>query len=516
MKRKLSLALAAIVAAAALTGCSGNGKPQVSNEEKVSYTMFAHNWQKYDKAEKDSILKTIEDKFNLELNLTGAPSDGWIEKLTLMVNANEVPDLFFFLPSNPQYKVWAGLGVLLPLDDLVKDTKYVKEIFGNDQYKTTTVNGEHYFVPLISMQNSHAIYYRKDWLDKLGMEEPKTLDEFESMLKAFTENDPDGNGQNDTYGISLSKVSGWLSSLYSTFGVRPGWNKAGDKYEAYYMTDEYKNMLAWLADMYSEGYIQKEYFLNTDQQKLENFYAGKAGLTFANSGSSVDGIVSKVKEANQNAEVDVLAPPDNGKYKGGMAAYGGFYGGWNFASDIESPERAMQMFDFLLSPEGQIMRVYGIEGKHYNVKDGKYSFIDENCIAEPNEVFDSNNGRTNSFYKIGDYFSSCFFKFEDGRIVTSRDYSFREYPDIATKCDNIANRNLNFSDTLNIIDLNEEFTDINSKLNDLSEKYLIMIISGQISADKGISELRAEAEKAGYARAQEIMKETVEAFKGDK
>jgi len=284
MKRKLSLALAAIVAAAALTGCSGNGKTQVSNEGKVSYTMFAHNWQKYDKAEKDSILKTIEDKFNLELNLTGAPSDGWIEKLTLMVNANEVPDLFFFLPSNPQYKVWAGLGVLLPLDDLVKDTKYVKEIFESDQYKTTTVNGEHYFVPLISMQNSHAIYYRKDWLDKLGMEEPKTLDEFESLLKAFTENDPDGNGKNDTYGISLSKVSGWLSSLYSTFGVRPGWNKAGDKYEAYYMTDEYKNMLAWLADMYSEGYIQKEYFLNTDQQKLENFYAGKAGLTFANSG----------------------------------------------------------------------------------------------------------------------------------------------------------------------------------------------------------------------------------------
>ena len=101
MKRKLSLALAAIVAAAALTGCSGNGKTQVPNEEKVSYTMFAHNWQKYDKAEKDSILKTIEDKFNLELNLTGAPSDGWIEKLTLMVNANEVPDLFFFLLQQP-------------------------------------------------------------------------------------------------------------------------------------------------------------------------------------------------------------------------------------------------------------------------------------------------------------------------------------------------------------------------------------------------------------------------------
>ena len=512
MKKVLSLILTAALSVSLLSGCGGEKVSETDSNEKTAYTLFAHNWQTYDGAEKDSILKKLEEDFNVELNLTGAPSEGWIEKLSLQINANEVPDMFFFLPPNPQYRTWVDLGILLPLDDLIENTTYIKQITEHPQYKNATINGKHYFIPLISVQNSHAMYYRKDWLENLNMEEPKTLEEFTEMLRAFTEDDPDGNGVDDTYGISLSKVSGWLSSLYATFGVKPSWNKSGDTYDAYYMTDEYKDMLTWLAEMYDKGYIQKEYFLNTDQQKLENFYSGKAGLTFANSGSSVDKIVESVKAANANAIVDVLMPPSNGENEGGMVAYGGYYGGWSFSANIKNPEKAMALLDYLYSPEGQKLRVYGIEGIHHNVTDGKYEFIAENCMAEPNEVFDNADGKISSFYKIGDYFSSCFFEFDGDKVITTRDYSFRQNPEIATKCDEIANANLNMSDTQNIIDFSEEYTDINSKITDISEKYLIMIISGQVSVEDGIKQMKKEAEAAGYKRAQEIVKETVETF----
>ncbi len=511
-KRLLAMALIAALSATAFTGCAGNGKNNANENGTTSYTMFAHNWHTYDGAEEDSIIKKLEADFGVDLNLIGAPSEGWIDKLSLKINANEVPDMFFFLPSNPQYRTWVELGIIQPLDDLIADTTYIKEIIEHPNYKNTTINGKHYFIPLISVQNSHAMYYRKDWLDKLGMSEPKTLDEYTEMLRAFTEDDPDGNGVDDTYGVSLSKVSGWLSSLYATFGVKPNWNKNGDKYEAYYMTDGYKDMLTWLADIYAKGYVQKEYFLDTDQQKLENFYSGKAGSTFANSGSSVDKIVTSVETANPNAEVDVLMPPSNGDNKGGMVAYGGFYGGWSFSSAMENPEKAIKMLDFLYSPEGQKLRVYGIEGTHHTVTDGKYEFIAENCIAEPNEVFKSTDGKVTSFYKIGDYFSSCFFEFDGDKIINSRDYSFTQHPDVAAKCDEIANANLNTSDIINILDFSEEYTDINSKLTDIAEKYLIMIVSGQMSADDGITQMKKELEEADYARAQELVKETVESF----
>lgn len=510
VKRFLSLAVAAACAVTMLSACTTKETAEVNRDEKVSYSLFAHNWQKYEGADKDSILQKLENDFNVELNLTGAPSESWIEKLSLKINAGEIPDMFFFLPSNPQYRTWVELGILQPLDDLIENTTYIKKIFEQDQYKNTTINGQHYFIPLVTVENSHAMYYRRDWLEKLGLKEPETLDEFGEMLRAFTEDDPDGNGKNDTVGMTLSKTSGWLSSLYATFGVKPGWNKKGDTYEAYYMTDEYKNMLAWIADMYDKGYIQKEYFLNTDQQKLETLYSGKAGMTFANSGTSIDNIVATVKAADSNAELDVLYPPSNGDNKGGMVAYGGMYGGWSFSSEMKDPARMMSILDYLYSPEGQILRAYGIEGVHYEDKDGKRTLIDENCIKEPNEVFKSKDGKVISFYQIGDYFASCFFEEKDGKFVKTRDYSFTQNPQIAEKCDEIANANLNASDTLNIIDFSEEYTDINSKLTDIAEKYLIKIICGQVSADEGTTQMRGEIEKAGYQRAQELVKETVD------
>lgn len=513
LKKVLSMAITITVITAFVSGCGGGGSTNVSSDEKVAYSLFAHNWQKYDGAEKDSILKKLEEDFNVELNLTGAPSEGWIEKLSLKINANEIPDMFFFLPSNPQYERWVGSGILMPLDDLIADTTYIKEIFEQDQYKNTTIGGKHYFIPLITVENSHAMYYRRDWLDKLGMKEPETLDEFTEMLRAFTEDDPDGNGKNDTCGMTLSKTSGWLSSLYATFGVRPGWNKDGDAYEAFYMTDGYKDMLEWLSEMYTKGYIQKEYFLNTDQQKLETFYSGKAGMTFANSGNSIDNIVASVKAAEPNAVVDVLYPPSNGGNKGGMAAYGGMYGGWSFSANMKDPERMMKILDYLYSPEGQILRAYGIEGLHYTETDGKREMIDEKCIAEPNEVFKSKDGKVVSFYQIGDYFASCFFEFKDGKTVKTRDYSFTQNPELAEKCDSIANANLNASDTLNIIDFSEEYTDLSSKLNDIAEKYMIKIICAQVSADEGMEQMKKELEASGYERVQELVAETVNKLK---
>ena len=58
------------------------------------------------------------------------------------------------------------------------------------------------------------IIFRQDWLDKLGLKYPETLDDMKNVLIAFTNNDPDGNGKNDTYGYTAEKPS-------SSSGVTP-------------------------------------------------------------------------------------------------------------------------------------------------------------------------------------------------------------------------------------------------------------------------------------------------------
>lgn len=506
-KKILALVSVICLSTTALTGC-GDDKSAGNVDEKVSYSMFAHNWQVYDGAEKDSIIKTLEDKFGMELNLTGASSEGWIEKLTLMINTNEIPDLFFFLPSKIQYREWIENDLILPLNDYLDDAPYIKNIFDDKSYKNLSVNGKYYFVPKVSLQNSHTMYVRKDWVDKTVGKMPETLDEFTEMLRAFTEDDPDGNGKNDTYGLSISKVSGWLSGFYSTFGLKPNWNKHGENYEPYYMQNGYKEMLAWLNSMYKKGYIQQEYYLNTDQQKLETFYSGKAGMTLHNGGSFAASVISQTQLVNENAVIDAIAPPSNGKNEGAMAAFGGFYGGWNISGKAPSPEKAVELLNYISSPEGQELITYGIKDYHYTMEGDTRVFNYDNCVKEPNEVFRTDNGKVVSLYKIGEYFAT--YELDGDRVKAKRDYTFDKAPELAAKTDYISNNKLNISDTINIIDMDEEFTEISTKLNDIVEKYSIQIISGQLDVDEGFEKMKNEIKKSNYTKAQQLMEESME------
>ena len=72
------------------------------------------------------------------------------------------------------------------------------------------------------------MFIRQDWLDNLGLKMPTTIEELKEVARAFTEDDPDGNGQNDTYGLAvdgvevLTKSIGTLEGFFECFGLYPG------------------------------------------------------------------------------------------------------------------------------------------------------------------------------------------------------------------------------------------------------------------------------------------------------
>lgn len=76
---------------------------------------------------------------------------------------------------------------------------------------------------------------RQDWLDNLNLQAPQTTDELYTVAKAFTDNDPDQNGKNDTYGIQLTNTSmGWglagAGGIEQAFGLSDNWVKQDSKY----------------------------------------------------------------------------------------------------------------------------------------------------------------------------------------------------------------------------------------------------------------------------------------------
>src|SRR5699024_5454331 len=115
---------------------------------------------------------------------------------------------------------------------------------------------------------------RQDWLDNLGLEPPQTIEDFKEIAKAFVEEDPDGNGEDDTIGLAGPDTSNKLyanflestNNLYGFDGVfsalhaYPGyWLEDDDGQPVYGSTlPETKEALSVLRDMYSEGSIDPE------------------------------------------------------------------------------------------------------------------------------------------------------------------------------------------------------------------------------------------------------------------
>lgn len=307
-RKILSLVMAFALIMAMLSGCgnkSDNNSGKNNNQGKTpNLLIFSHGWEAFDGAEKDSVWRKIEKRANVTFDLSGVSLNSYIEKINMMVNTNEAPDVFFYLSDESYtYAKWAEQGMLLNFDDYVKDdSKYpnIYRLLNSVEYRDLKYNGMHTLLPSIAPENNWAIYIRQDWLDNLGLKQPITLEEFAAVMESFTTQDPDRNGKNDTYGLSSCKDSFWFMPFFAAFCPKDDWNYSADgkSMEYYYYTSGYKEYLRYMANLYSKGCIVKDYYTKTDDMKIEDFASGKAGILIHNADTHIQNIMSKVLNAN--------------------------------------------------------------------------------------------------------------------------------------------------------------------------------------------------------------------------
>ncbi len=137
-----------------------------------------------------------------------------------------------------------------------------------------------------SIECAQFLWIRKDWLDKLGMAIPTTMDELLAVSDAFTTKDPDGNGVNDTYGLAITKnlYAGCMGTegFFAGFHAYPNfWMTAADGTLAYgSVQPEMKAALQALANMYAAGQLDKEFGVKDGGKVAEDIAAGKCGIDF--------------------------------------------------------------------------------------------------------------------------------------------------------------------------------------------------------------------------------------------
>lgn len=244
--------------------------------------------------------KYAEHGINVEVAWT-ADASQYDTKMNTIIAAGDLPDIMQV--SQPLSSLIKGDLVADMTDAL--DTYLLPNLkedmfgpIGKEAMDAVTFDGKVRFIPTnitTNQANAFPLFIRTDWLKTLNMELPKTLDDLKEIALAFTKNDPDKNGKKDTYGFAITGQSnlvedwGGLYGFFPAYGIQPCtwydgmlfYSKDEDGKAVWDGTKpEVKEGLQWLADLYKEGAIPKDFTTMDTAQITADLNGGKAGLVF--------------------------------------------------------------------------------------------------------------------------------------------------------------------------------------------------------------------------------------------
>lgn len=315
--------------------------------------------------------KWWEEKTNIHIEWKMIPSDAITEKVNLIMASGDLPDIFYGvnLTDIQESKYGVSEKLIVPLNDLIKTqainfNKLVEkypEITGG----ITNTDGKIYSMPQWN-QAFHSSYANKmwinqTWLDKLGLKQPETTDDFYNVLKAFKTKDPNGNGKADEVPLAGS-VDGWLSDesfIMNSFVFDAGMTEVTKRYIKNDIIDTsvnkpgYKEGLKYLAKLYKEGLLSKSSFTQKNDQVMQLAANPDACLLGATPNGASLGFV---QSANQKVyrQYQAIAPlkGPEGVQQTPFFKYGALVGGkFAISKECKYPEAALRMFDMLYDKE---------------------------------------------------------------------------------------------------------------------------------------------------------------------
>lgn len=346
MRKKLSMLLACALAAAPMlmsgmgvtaeeTGKYGSGEWRTYDEpidisigvcfdiNDEGFTAMANIGEPYD--DNRWIRMYQEDVgINVKYDLVAPNSNDYQQQLILAMTSGNLPDIFY-VNDLSLYKQMAEAGTIADLTDIYAEEanpvlRGVLEAEGDNFMGNYMIDGRLYCIPgkMPSTNGYSYLWIRKDWLDKLGLEVPKTMDDVMEVARAFVEQDPDGNGVDDTMGLSIDEnyTKFGQEGIFWAFGGKSAgqkmWVELEDGTLGYSMVQpEMKGGLRWLQEMYTQGLLNPEFSTQPFTDIPEMVATNKLGMFYGCHWYS--GQLNVVKDEIPEAEwIPILAPGTDG------------------------------------------------------------------------------------------------------------------------------------------------------------------------------------------------------------
>lgn len=317
----------------------------------------------------------------IDLEYVSVPRAEAENKLNVWLASGEAPDLIFTYDANTLFK-YAQQGGLWQLDDLLE--KYGPQIKKNNQAaldQAGKYEGKRFAIPALRANPNvgPAFKIRQDWLDKLGMKAPTTVDELYTVLKAFKEKDPGNVGKDKVVPWAFPAIGkAFLYNISGAFGVNPQLQGNGtDMFGGVWKDDKYisnvaapgaRDMFKFLNKLYKEGLIPKEFGTDVNNQQFNQYIAqGVAG--FIDNNDNGWGSTDSTRKAVPDARwipIEPLKTADGKQYAGGAPKYGMFIMVPK-ASKEDQAIAAVKYLNWMADPKIIKTLQSGIEGVHWKL-----------------------------------------------------------------------------------------------------------------------------------------------------
>jgi putative aldouronate transport system substrate-binding protein len=222
-------------------------------------------------------------------------------EIATRATANDMPDLIMFDTAPILFNMY-GQGVLMDDWNIYKDRMPTAwENMGETQRRYYTVDGKLILMAVMPGDKAWAWNIRKDWLANLGLKTPTTPEELLAVARAFTFNDPDGNGQNDTYGFTSAgnnKNIGEINNLILMYGPNGFYIK--DNQVTHPVLDgNYKRFLDYMRQIVDARVIDPDWYNLEWESRKTSTANGKYGIMWY----PPDALWGEINGARNNDEV---------------------------------------------------------------------------------------------------------------------------------------------------------------------------------------------------------------------
>lgn len=317
----------------------------------------------------ETLIKAIEEGTGTELDIEWVPDGIYTDKMNTALTTGTLKKATFVKYTDYMFmKSAIRSGAFWEIGPYLDGYPNLRRLNANI-LKQTALDGKIYGLYTERPSSRQGVILREDWLENLGLKEPRTIDELYEVMRRFAKDDPDGNGIDDTYGLTDRNdlVFGAFKTLGSYFGTPNNWGVEGHRLVPEFETQAYIDTMNFMKRLYDEKIVNPDFAVTSKEVQRDMLIRGKAGV-YIGSMTDVQRLSDEAAAIDPSARFTVVNRIEGpfGYRIWSIPNYNGLYLFSKKAIKTEEElKRILGFFDRTMDADIANLMKYGLEGRHY-------------------------------------------------------------------------------------------------------------------------------------------------------